>query len=95
MSDRPRGGRRPEDFPEAVRLDEQIVHMLRTMRDPFREPTGLSRNELAALSGADPRRVRYSLNRLRSRGLVVHINKGNEGHGYWAVKTKETETDDQ
>lgn len=93
MSDRPRTGRRSEDYPEAVRLDEYVIHMLRTMTQPGREPGGLSRNELAGLAQVDRRKIRYSLNRLRSRGLVRHIPKGNEGHGYWAVVQKENETD--
>lgn len=95
MSDRPRGGRRPEDYPEAVRRDEQVLHLLRTMNRPGREPGGLSRNELSGLTGETRLKVRYSLNRLRRRGLVEHVSKGNEGHGYWAVTKKETETDDQ
>jgi len=94
MSDRPRGGRRSEDYPDAVRLDESVIHMLRTMTRPGRDPQGLSRNELAGLTGCTRLKIRYSLNRLRARGLVQHVPKGNEGHGYWAVIVKETETDE-
>lgn len=90
MSDtRPRGGRRPEDFPEAMELDRRVLGALRSIKPE----TGWTRNDLSRHLGADRRRVRYSLNRLRARGLVVHIPKGNEGHGYWAVAEKENETD--
>lgn len=83
---RPRGGRRPEDFPDARMRDSLVLAALR-------RGGRMSRNTLADRLQEDPKRIRYALNRLRSRGLVVHINKGNEGHGYWAVATKETETD--
>jgi uncharacterized membrane protein len=73
--DRPRGGRRPEDFPEARALDDLVLGMLRTGRE--------TRNELAGIAGVPKRKVSYALHRLRSRGLVRRIPRGNEGHGYW------------
>lgn len=87
MSDRPRGGRRPEDYPDVQARDNRIVYLIRKYGRP-----GISRNELADLAGETRLKVRYSLNRLRRRGLVEHVSKGNEGHGYWAVKETETET---
>jgi len=83
---RPRGGRRPEDFPDARMRDVLVLAALR-------QGGQASRNNLADRLGEDPRKIRYALNRLRARGLVVHIKKGNEGHGYWAVTKKETETE--
>lgn len=79
MSDRPRGGRRHEDFPDVVERDQTILsHLGRA---------GYSRNQLAAIMGLTPRKISYALHRLRSRGLVAHVPRGNEGHGYW-IKTK-------
>jgi predicted transcriptional regulator len=94
MSDRPRGGRRSEDYPEAVQLDRVVRQLLLMVKDLDRDPPGLSRNDLSEALQMDRRKIRYSLNRLRARGLVQHIPKGNEGHGYWAVVKKENETDD-
>ena len=83
------GGRKPEDFPEARKRDRRVLALLRRYAD-----TGLTRNSLAHRTGDSPLKIRYSLNRLRNQGLVEHIRKGREGHGYWAVVEKETETDE-
>jgi predicted MarR family transcription regulator len=82
-TDRPRGGRRPEDFPEARARDEKIIDLLRTYG-------GMTRNDLATNLYLDdrPKLVTYALHRLRLRGLVHHTPKGNEGHGAWAVTAK-------
>lgn len=77
--DRPRGGRRPEDFPAARRMDAAVTACLRD------RPTGATRNLIAELIGADPHRVTYALHRLRSRGVVEHVARGCEGHGYWKI----------
>jgi predicted ArsR family transcriptional regulator len=86
MSDRPKGGRRPEDFPEVRDRDDRILKVL-WLAGP------VSRNYLADLLDIEPRMVRYALERLRSRGLAEHIAKGNEGHGYWAAIKDEKESD--
>lgn len=88
MDNRPRGGRRSEDYPEAVARDTIILGLLRGVW-----PGGFSRNELADRADCTRAQARYSLNRLRARGRVQHIKQGNEGHGFWAVAEKETETD--
>lgn len=84
------GGRKPEDFPEARQRDTVVLGLLRGI-----VPGGFSRNELADRADCTRAQTRYSLNRLRARGLVEHVKQGNEGHGFWAVRMKETETDDQ
>lgn len=80
-SDRPHGGRRPEEFPEARARDLKILEMLRA------EPGGLTRNQLAlGLGLADqPRLVTYALTRLRAARRVGHVREGCEGHGYWCL----------
>lgn len=97
MTDRPRGGRRPEDFPDVRARDSQIMELLTTLADAMSEvgvwdPPGMSRNELVAILGTEPRKVSYALERLRARSLVEHVPHGNEGHGYW--KTTEQGGDD-
>jgi hypothetical protein len=89
--------RRSEDFPEARQRDDLVASLLCLAAAPgAREDyPGMSRNDLSRATGYGKLKIRYSLNRLRARGLVEHVRKGNEGHGYWAVVTKETETDDQ
>lgn len=80
-----KGGRRPEDFPEARKRDELIIKLLRA------EPGGLTRNQLAMATGDmdNPRRVTYALHRLRMARKVGHVPEGNEGHGYWTLTLKE------
>lgn len=85
MSDRPRGGRRPEDFPEAMARDDRILKYLRDAAHHWTTRESVTRNLIWVDLGIDPRLVSYSLERLRDRGLVEHIPKGNEGHGYWAA----------
>lgn len=85
-------GRRPEDFPEARKRDAKVLGML------HRSSPGLTRNHLAALVHESPDSVRYALDRLRNRGLVIHVAKGHEGHGYWTTgvsvgTAKETRND--
>lgn len=99
MTDRPRGGRRPEDFPDVRARDDRIMRYLTTLADAMSEaevwdPPGMSRNELVAIMGAEPRKVSYALERLRTRGLVEHVPHGNEGHGYWKI-TEQGDDDDQ
>jgi predicted MarR family transcription regulator len=80
-------GRRPEHFPEARERDRRVLeylendwHGLPHMRNKA------SRNTIAYdLNEDDPRKIKYALHRLRRRGLVKHVAKGNEGHGYWAL----------
>ena len=91
MSHRPRGGRRHEDFPDVVERDESILSWVR--HGPRHGMPGHSRNSLAAALSLDPRLVRYALDRLRARGLVEHVPKGNEGHGYWAAINTEGDSD--
>lgn len=81
--------RKSEDYPEAVARDAR-VHGLLSLAAVAE--AGMSRNKLAEVIGCTGQQIRYSLDRLRKRGQVEHIRKGNEGHGYWAVVTKETET---
>lgn len=77
---RPRGGRRPEDFPEVRERDARILHVV-WLAGP------VSRNYLADLLDLPPRKVSYALHRLRSAGKVRRVAEGNEGHGYWeAIK---------
>lgn len=87
-SDRPKGGRRSEDFPEARHRDDRVIAHLRRYF-----PAGATRNVIAIMLGEDDhRKITYALHRLRSRGLVRHVPKGNEGHGYWiAIKDGEQE----
>jgi len=78
---RPRGGRRPEDFPAAVIRDQIVMEYLGSVGDgPM-----ITRNLIAKSMGTEPRLISYSLERLRSRGLVEHVPHGNEGHGYWKI----------
>ena len=84
MSDRPRGGRRHEDFPDVVTRDEEILEYL-CWADPGPKS---SRNVIAKLFGTEPRKVSYALDRLRKRGLVEHVPHGNEGHGYWRIRER-------
>lgn len=87
-TDRPRGGRRPDEFPLARERDVVIMNLLKN------NPSGLTRNQivdhLAALGLADrPRLITYALNRLRGAGRVGHVPEGHEGHGYWTRTVKE------
>lgn len=76
---RPKGGRRPEDFPTAVARDEAVLDLLR------KTPGGLTRNKIADGLGEDRRKITYSLARLRRRRLVGHWPEGEEGHGFWCL----------
>lgn len=84
MTDRPRGGRRPEDFPDVRARDARILKILTSV--------AMTRNGLANRVGlADhPRLVTYSLERLRDQGKVEQVRHGNGGRGYWKI----TEDDD-
>lgn len=83
--DRPKGGRRSQDYPEAVARDMRVLTYLKdNARSHYSIRESATRNTIAAdLEEADPRKVTYALHRLRRRGLVRHVAKGNEGHGYW------------
>lgn len=83
MLDRPKGGRRPEDFPDARRMDDCVISCLRD------RPVGATRNLIAELLDVEPRKITYALHRLRSRGLVTHVARGCEGHGFWKIKEPE------
>ena len=88
-TDRPKGGRRPEDFPDARVRDRSVINNLAR--------AGMTRNQLAVALGVEhrPQLITYSLHRLRRRGLVAHVAKGCEGHGYWTLTLrakKERET---
>lgn len=90
---RPRGGRRPEDFPEARQRDDAVLRYLDEDRRglPYLRNKA-TRNAIAYdLGEDDPRKIKYALHRLRARGLVRHVAKGNEGHGYWELTEKGTE----
>lgn len=78
MSDRPKGGRRAEDYPDVVARDRRVVDLLE-------EAGPLDRNSVARALALEPRTISYALERLRERGLVKHVPHGNEGHGYWAA----------
>lgn len=79
-SDRPRGGRRPEDFPDVRERDARILEFL-TGRGQ------ISRNDLARYLSIPRRKVSYALHRLRSAGKVRRVPQGNEGHGTWEAIT--------
>lgn len=81
-TDRPRGGRRPEEFPAARRTDDAVISCLRN------RPVGATRNLISELLDIPHRRVTYALHRLRARGLVEHIARGCEGHGFWKLTEK-------
>lgn len=91
--ERPKGGRRPEDFPEARARDRAVLEYVRD--DRYGLPhlrNKATRNMIAYdLDEDNPRLISRSLERLKRRGLVRHVAKGNEGHGYWvAVRDGET-----
>lgn len=80
-------GRKPEHFPEARERDRRVFEYLANDRrgDPHMRNKA-TRNTIAYdLNEDDPRKITYALHRLRRRGLVEHVAKGNEGHGYWAL----------
>jgi hypothetical protein len=77
---RPKGGRRPGDFPDAVFRDYTVIELLRY------RPVGATRNLIAELLETEPRKITYSLQRLAARGLVEHVARGCEGHGFWRIK---------
>ncbi len=85
ITPRPKGGRRPEEFPLARSRDDQIIDLLRDNRG------GLTRNQIALELGLKdrPRLVTYALARLRWAGRVGHVPEGCEGHGYWTRTLKE------
>lgn len=85
MGDRPKGGRRPEDFPDVMARDREILEYLGSVgQGPM-----TTRNLIAKMMSLEPRKVSYALERLRARGLVEHVPHGNEGHGYWTKTTEE------
>jgi hypothetical protein len=80
VSDRPRGGRRREDFPDVRARDARVLAEL-TRRGRA------TRNEIALAVGRAnaPRLVTYSLERLRAEGDVEQVRQGNGGRGYWKI----------
>jgi hypothetical protein len=82
-TDRPKGGRRPEEFPEARARDRAVLSWLGN--GPLHGHPGHTRNSLAAALATDRKLITYSLARLRRRGLVEHVARGCEGHGYWVL----------
>ena len=85
-SERPKGGRRAEDFPDAVARDRAVLNYLKGASHHWSSREASTRNVIAAdLGESDPRKIAYSLHRLRRRGQVQHVSKGNEGHGFWAL----------
>lgn len=81
-NDRPRGGRRPEEFPDARERDARVLTELR------HNPAGLTRNQIALELDQEPRKISYALHRLRSAGKIRRVPRGNEGHGYWEAITE-------
>jgi hypothetical protein len=78
-TDRPKGGRRPEEFPEARMRDRAVILCLGN------RPEGATRNLISDLLATDRKLITYSLARLRHLGLVEHVARGCEGHGYWVL----------
>lgn len=87
---RPKGGRRPEDFPEARQRDDAVLrYLISAAQSHYSIRIQSTRNRIACdLNEDDPRKIRYALHRLRARGLVRHVAEGNEGHGYWELTEK-------
>jgi hypothetical protein len=73
--------------PQVVTRDAEALSVLRDAGT-----AGLSRNEVAGRLGVAPRLASYALHRLRRLGIVRHVPRGNEGHGYWAVSGTKSET---
>ena len=94
-NDRPRGGRRAEDFPEARTRDDRVLsYLVNAARSHYSVRVRSTRNMIATdLDENEPRKITYALHRLRSRGLVRRVPVGNEGHGYWEATERAMGTD--